>query len=435
MKIIDIITDKKLNKELTREQINYFVYEYAINNTITDYQASSLLMAMRLNGLSTNETIYLTEAFIDNSQKFNFKKNGNELLIDKHSSGGVGDKISIILLPILASLGYGVPKISGRGLGHTGGTIDKLDSIGVNTAIDLQQANDIYNKCNIVVMQQTDKLVPADKKIYALRDVTSTVDSFGLITSSILSKKFVINSDFIFIDLKVGNGALLDNADKAYKLANLMLDVAKKMGRKLSIVLTSMEQPLGYCIGNLIEIIECVEFLTHKTQANDLKQLIYDLVSEILITTKKAVSREQANKLIDNVIQNGIAYEHFEKWIKQQHGDLSKLNDCRIKTKYSLDIIAKNDGYLTYKSSFKLGNIAVDLGAGRRTKDDVIDFSAGIRLFKKHNDYVKSGDKIATLYSEKPINQAIIDEFYDNLFINKLINNDFPIIINTLFNS
>ena len=434
MDILTIIKDKKNNKELTKEQIEFFVKEYAINETIEDYQASSLLMAMRLNGLSVNETIYLTQAFIDNSEKYNFIKTKNELLIDKHSSGGVGDKISILLLPILGVLGYGVPKMSGRGLGHTGGTIDKLDSIHMNTAINMEHANRIYQENNIVIMQQTDKLVPADRKIYALRDVTSTVDCFGLIASSILAKKFVINSDYIFIDLKVGNGALIDNIDDAYKLANLMLEVANAMKRKLSIVLTNMNQPLGYGVGNLIEIIECIDFLTNKKQCPDLKNLVYELVSEILITTKRVNDKNKAFELIDKVINNNSAYLYFEKWVKSQGGDLSiALNNEKI-SDFSHDIIAQDDGYLTYKSSSVIGEISVQLGAGRKSKADKIDFSAGIMMYKKHNDYVKKGEKIATLYSSKPINNAIIDSFNNNLLLNKLINNDFPIIINTLFN-
>ena len=311
MNVVDIIIKKRDGQTLTKEEIKYLIDGYT-KDIIPDYQMSAFLMATYFKGMTDEETYNLTMAMknsgktIDLSRIQGFK-------VDKHSTGGVGDKTTLVLAPMVASLGIKFAKMSGRGLGHTGGTIDKLDSIHMNTAINMEHANRIYQENNIVIMQQTDKLVPADRKIYALRDVTSTVDCFGLIASSILAKKFVINSDYIFIDLKVGNGALIDNIDDAYKLANLMLEVANAMKRKLSIVLTNMNQPLGYGVGNLIEIIECIDFLTNKKQCPDLKNLVYELVSEILITTKRVNDKNKAFELIDKVINNNSAYLYFEK--------------------------------------------------------------------------------------------------------------------------
>ena len=434
MNIINIINKKKQGFSLTEQEIDFFIKGYCIENSIFDYQASSLLMAMTINGLDEDETFFFTKSFYENSKHFIFPKN-NELIIDKHSSGGVGDKVSLIIVPILASLGYGIVKMSGRSLGHTGGTIDKLDSINFFSNLSFDKAKQIYSKNKIVLMQQTDELVIADRKIYALRDVTGTVDCPGLIVSSILSKKFVLNSDYIYIDLKVGSGALIKSNDEAEKLANLMIKVANRMNRKLSVIITNMDEPLGKYVGNFLEIKESIEFLQGINQDIRLKNLIYDFVSTILIDTKKVNNQEEAKKMIDQVIDNLEAYQVFVDWLKNQNADLSSFDRYdEIIPNYSHDILATDDGYLDFKSTTTIGLVSLELGSGRTNKDDKIDYLAGIRFYKKSNDVVKKGDKVATLYSSKPIKSSIINLFMDNLLINKLGKKEKPIIIRKLDN-
>lgn len=434
MDILSIIDKKKKNKELTEEEIDFFVYQYTINKVIQDYQASSLLTAMNINGLSNNEIFYLTKSFINYSSKFNFDKN-NEILIDKHSSGGIGDKVSIIIVPILLALGYKIAKISGRGLGFTGGTIDKLDSIKFKSDLSFNKANKIFKKIGSVLMQQTNDLVPSDKLIYALRDVTGNVDSPGLIVSSILSKKFVINSDYIFIDLKVGSGALANNLKKANELAKQMISVAKLMQRKICITLTNMNEPLGHFIGNFLEIKECINFLLNINVSNDLKEIIYEFTIKILLLTKKAKNKSNAIEMIDNVIGNKTAYKLFLNWIKAQKGNLNLVKKYQdITSKYSLDIISNKAGYLEFISASKVGLISLELGAGRKTKNSKIDYLAGIEILKKNNDFVKKGEIIAKLYSSKPIDKKLIELYLNNLKWNKKTKNYKSIIINSLTN-
>ncbi len=434
MDILSIIDKKKNNKELTEEEIDFFVYQYTINKVIQDYQASSLLTAMNINGLSNNEIFYLTKSFINYSSKFNFDKN-NEILIDKHSSGGIGDKVSIIIVPILLTLGYKIAKISGRGLGFTGGTIDKLDSIKFKSDLSFNKANKIFKKIGSVLMQQTNDLVPSDKLIYALRDVTGNVDSPGLIVSSILSKKFVINSDYIFIDLKVGSGALANNLKKANELAKQMISVAKLMQRKICITLTNMNEPLGHFIGNFLEIKECINFLLNINVSNDLKEIIYEFTIKILLLTKKAKNKSNAIEMIDNVIGNKTAYKLFLNWIKAQKGNLNLVKKYQdITSKYSLDIISNKAGYLEFISASKVGLISLELGAGRKTKNSKIDYLAGIEILKKNNDFVKKGEIIAKLYSSKPIDKKLIELYLNNLKWNKKTKNYKSIIINSLTN-
>lgn len=416
MNILEIIEKKKLNKQLNEKEIEFFIKEYVLNKTIKDYQASSLLMAMRLNGLSIDETYFLTKVFMETSELYHFTKNSaDDISIDKHSSGGVGDKVSIILVPILVALGYTVPKISGRGLGHTGGTIDKLESINVNTEINFKDANKIYEQAKCIILAQNDKLVPADKQIYTLRDVTGTVDSPGLMTSSILSKKFVINSDFIFIDLKIGSGALITTLEEGEELANLMVGVAKKMNRNITVTITAMDKPLGRAIGNFLEVKESADFLLGKSTSENLNEIISKFAIEILLKTKKAKTEEEAKKLFEEVITSGKAYNCFLTWIKAQNGH---YDETMCQPKYVTEIIAKHSGYLNIRSAHEIGMISLLLGAGRTTKEESIDMSAGIYLDIQDNEYVKQGQTIAHLYSSiKEIDQTLIDRFNNNIDI------------------
>ncbi|MGL4948690.1 MAG: thymidine phosphorylase [Mycoplasma sp.] len=424
MNILEIIEKKKKKIELNQEDINFFVKEYINGTNVKDYQASSLLMAMRLNGLSTNETFFLTKSFVDTSALFNFHKNNKNIFyIDKHSSGGVGDKVSIILLPILVSLGVNVPKISGRGLGHTGGTIDKLDSINVNTNLTFEEADKILNDVGCVIMAQNESLVPADKKLYALRDVTGTVDTPGLMTSSILSKKFVLNSDHIFIDMKVGSGALLNTFEEADELAKEFISISNMMNRQLTVSITSMDQPLGKCIGNLLEVKETVDFLTNKSDATDLKEIIDFFVGEILVELGLCKTTKDAQESISRVIEDGSAYKSFVNWINAQGGDINLINSWAPKYKY--DIISNSSGFIKYKSTHEVGTISLLLGAGRKNKEDSIDMDAGIYLNKQFNDYVSEGELIATLYSNEKIDPELEDRFLNNIeFSNEKLNSN-----------
>ncbi len=415
MTILDLINKKKIGGELTEEEIDYFVKEFTINKSIKDYQASSLLMACRTMGLSTYETFYITKCFVKYSKTYDFKKGfEKQILIDKHSSGGVGDKVTLIIGPLLAALGYRTVKISGRGLGHTGGTIDKLDSIKVNTDVTEQLYKKWASKSNCIIMQQNDDLVPSDKVIYGLRDVTGTVDSYGLIASSILSKKFIINSDHIFIDLKVGTGALMKNKKDAIKLSKLMLDVAYLMKRNINISITSMDQPLGRAVGNLIEVVEAYDFLCGKSNTPQLSKLIEHIITEILLKTKKVGNKQQAKTLIHHTIESGDAKKYFMKWIHTQGGT---FDPSKFKPKFKLEIKANNDGYVNVLDTKEIGMIALELGAGRLQKTDKIDYQAGIFINKSTGELVKKGDVIATLYSSKPIHRDLINKYHANITI------------------
>lgn len=429
MNIIEIIEKKKFKNELTEQEILFFVKEYIKGEKVKDYQASSLLMAMRLNGLSPNESYYLTKAFVETSEKYNFiKTDTNDILIDKHSSGGVGDKVSLILIPILNALGISVPKISGKGLGHTGGTIDKLASIGVKTDYNMDEANAIFKKTRAIILSQNDNLVPADKKLYALRDVTGTVDCQGLMASSILSKKFVINSDYIFIDLKVGNGALLTTLAEAEQLASIMIEVAKKMQRHITVNITSMEKPLGQAIGNFIEVQETLDFLNGTSQAMDLKEIIYAFCEEILVKTNKAKTLSEATEMIDEVLHSKKATQCFYTWIEAQGGHYeAHLHQ----PKHTATILVSKDGYLEYLSTHEIGMISLLLGAGRETKEANIDMSAGVYLDIQDNCKVTANQVVATLLSEKPISQDLITRFKQNFKVNLQAKPKTPIVLKT----
>lgn len=434
MNILEIINKKKNKIELNQQEIEFLVNGYTIDKTIADYQVSALLMAFRLNSMTNNEIYYLTNAFIKTSEQYIFT-HGDNLIIDKHSSGGVGDKVSIILIPLLIALGYDIAKISGRGLGHTGGTIDKLDSIKMKTNLDMNQANNIFKACNVVMMQQTEELVPADKLFYALRDVTGTVDTTGLIVASILSKKFVLNSDYIFLDLKVGSGALLKTEQEANHISKIMLEIASLFKRKLFIHITSMEVSLGRAIGNSIEIKESIDFLLNKNETSNINELIYELTSDILIQTNKSKSKEQSYQMIKDVIESKKAYNAFLKWCDNQNVDISIFNNDQLfNYKYKYEIIAETSGYLNFNSIEELGMINLKLGGGRINKNDTIDFNAGIYLNKINNDYIEKNEIVATLYSSNKIDESIIKNFKDNIYYSKTTKQNGKMIINSISN-
>ncbi len=410
MRIIDIINKKVENQTLTKEEIDFFIKEYVAEN-VPDYQAAALLMAIRLNGLSDAETAQLTDAMMHSGEVLDWSYL-NKVIVDKHSTGGVGDKVSIALCPILAALGLTVAKMSGRGLGHTGGTLDKLESIdGYNFSVTDQQFRDLVEKHGIAIVGQNQKLVPADKKIYALRDVTGTVQSIPLIASSIMSKKLATGSNCILLDVKCGNGAFMKDINEAKKLGKLMIEIGKKLNRKIAVEITNMQQPLGKTIGNKIEVLEAIDTLNGHGP-KDFTEIIYSSGSTLLVLAQKAKDEVEARKMIDEVINNKKAYNKFLEWISAQGGNIKVFEkDSKwFNPQYKQEIIANQSGYLKIKSAIDFGLVAMKLGAGRSKKEDSIDYEAGIYLNKSSNEYVNKGDVLFTLYSSKPINPELQKE-------------------------
>lgn len=391
MNIIDIINKKRLKKELTREEIDFFVNGF-VKGDIEDYQISSLLMAICLNGMSDKETFILTDVMLNSGDKIDLSKIDG-LIVDKHSTGGVGDKVTLVLAPLLASLGIKIAKMSGRGLGHTGGTIDKLESIpGFDVKIDedrfIYQVNDI----GISIVSQTGNLVPADKKIYALRDVTGTVESIPLIASSIMSKKLASGADVLLIDVKVGSGALMKNLEDAKKLANLMCKIGKNNNKTILCVISNMEEPLGYAIGNSLEVKESIDTLKGNGPS-DLLELVITLASLIVAPFKK-ITTEEARRLLFKQLNNGEAYNKFLEFVKAQNGDINKLEiSNRV-----FSIRSTKSGYINKIDALKLGEIARNIGAGRKTMEDIINYKVGLVLSKKVGEYVETNDELLKVY-------------------------------------
>ncbi|MBN0919405.1 thymidine phosphorylase [[Mycoplasma] gypis] len=409
MRMVDLIELKATNHQLTKEQIQFIIENYT-NNNIPDYQMSSFLMAIRLNGMSDAEIAYLTEAMMHSGKVLDWSYLNTEI-VDKHSTGGVGDKTSLVLMPLLASLGLTVAKMSGRGLAQTGGTIDKLETISgfkVNLSDEEFKHNVKENK--IALVGQDEKLVPADKKIYALRDVTATVQSIPLIASSIMSKKLATGSNVILLDVKCGSGAFMKNVEQAQELAKQMISIGKNLGRKVMVEITNMQQPLGRAIGNKNEVLEAIETLKGHGPENFTK-LIYSSASAFLVETNKAKDEQEAFAMIDETIKSNKAYDKFKEWIAAQGGNVSELEQKDwFKPKYTYELKSQQEGYLEILSALDFGLVAMKLGAGRKTKEDKIDFEAGIYLNKITNEYVKQGETLFTLTSSNPIEQSVILE-------------------------
>lgn len=398
MRIYDIILKKRNGYALTREEIFFFVEKYT-SGEIHDYQASALMMAIFFKGMTDEETAYLTEAMALSGDNVDLGEFGNNSC-DKHSTGGVGDKTSLIVAPIVASLGGVVTKMSGRGLGHTGGTVDKLESIpGYRTELTEKEFLNQVRKVGIAVISQSGNLAPADKKLYALRDVTATVDSIPLITSSIMSKKLASGSKNIVLDVKYGSGAFMKTPEDALTLAENMVEIGKKCSRNMAALITDMNTPLGRNIGNSLEIIEAVEILKNNTDCDLIRVSVQ--LSANLIALIKNISLEKAVDQVKESIASGKAYEKMKEWIAFQGGDVSYIEDTKKfeKAKYSLEVISEKDGYITKMDAEAIGIIACKLGAGREKKEDFIDFTAGIILHKKTGDRVNKGESLATLYT------------------------------------
>lgn len=395
MDILDIIDKKEKGEKLTKEELQYVIDGY-LDGTIKDYQMSALLTEIDLLGLKEEETINLTDIMLHSGEILDL---GFDNIVDKHSTGGVGDKTTIVLAPLVASLGVKVAKMSGRGLGHTGGTIDKLESIkGFKTSMSLDEFKNQVDKIGIALVGQMGNLVPADKKIYALRDVTGTVDSIPLIASSIMSKKLASGASSIVIDLKVGSGALVNNLDEAGELAHLMVKIGKNNNKKTACVLTNMDEPLGYAVGNSIEVIEAINTLKGDGP-EDLTDLVIKLGS-LMVSMGLNISEEEAEEKVKENLYNGKGYEKMLEWVKAQGGDINNIPLA----KHSKEIIAPTDGYISFINALEIGKISRKLGAGRLTKDDEIDLTVGIILNHKVGEYVQKDETLATIfYNEKEV--------------------------------
>lgn len=406
MKIYDIIFKKRNGEELTKEEIDFFVNGYT-DGSIADYQASAFIMAAFINGLNDRETTDLTLSVANSGDKIDLSFFG-DLTVDKHSTGGVGDKTTLIVAPIVASCGCKVAKMSGRGLGHTGGTVDKLESIpGYKTSLEIDEFLKQVEDIGIAVIGQTGNLAPADKKIYALRDVTATVDNIPLIVSSIMSKKIAAGSKNIVLDVKVGSGAFMKTIDDAEKLANKMVDIGKSCGRNTAALLTNMDIPLGKAIGNALEVAEAIEVLKGNVK-DDLYEVCVEL-STVMISLVKNVCINDAKVMVEESISSGAALNKMREWVSYQGGNLDFIDNASnyIIAESIVPVYADCDGYISKMNAEKIGMVSLMLGGGRIKKDDNIDHSAGVLLNKKTGEYVKKGDLLCTFYSNKPI--EIID--------------------------
>lgn len=399
MSILDIITKKRDKKNLTKEEIDFFIKGYT-NNEITDYQAAALIMAIFINGMTDEELYNLTFSMANSGEILDLSEFG-ENVVDKHSTGGVGDKVSIVLLPIIASFGIPVAKMSGRGLGFTGGTVDKLESIpGYNTSISIEEFKQNVHKTGISMIGQTLNLAPADKKIYSLRDSISCVDDVSLIASSIMSKKIAAGANKIVLEVTYGKGAFMKNIEDARVLANKMETLGKYANLDVESVFTPMDEPLGYAIGNTLEIIEAINFLKNISIPDDLKNAVLEIGSKMIKLAGKGDDLEKIKNEIIEKIESGKAFDKFKEMVQIQGGDISYLEDVNKfeKAKYIIDIKADKSGTIKEINAENIGKLACYLGAGRIKKEDKIDMSVGIIIHKKVGEIINNGEILATIH-------------------------------------
>lgn len=394
----DIISKKRDGGELTDGEIQFFIDGY-VKGEIPDYQASALLMAIYLRGMTARETAALTMSMANSGETVDLSSIDG-IKVDKHSTGGVGDKTTLVISPIVASLGVRVAKMSGRGLGHTGGTVDKMESIpGMRTSIDREKFFDIVRKVGVSVIGQSGNLVPADKKLYALRDVTATIESVPLIASSIMSKKIAAGSDCILLDVKTGSGAFMKTVEDSIRLAQAMVTIGEHVGRKTIALITDMDRPLGNAIGNSLEICEVCETLKGRGPA-DLTEICIDLAANMLFLAGKG-TMEECKAMARRQIDNGAAFQKLKEMVAAQGGDTAVLEDYSRfeQPKVKHEVLAGEDGFIYSMNTEQCGISSVELGAGREKKEDQIDYSAGIILLRKVGDRVKKGEPIAVFYS------------------------------------
>ena len=398
MRAVDIIQKKRDNEKLSDKEIEFLLNGYLAGD-IPDYQMSAFLMAVYFNDMSQEELLKFTMLMRDSGDVIKFDEI-NRFLVDKHSTGGVGDKVTVVLSPILSALGMGNVKLSGKGLGHTGGTIDKFESIkGFRFSTTRDELVKIANKTGVGLMGYSDKIVPLDKKLYSLRDVTATVSSIPLIASSIMSKKLAIHSDVIILDVKVGDGAFMKNLELAEKLSERMIEIGKGANRKVRVVLSNMDEPLGHAVGNVNEIIEAIEFLKGN-YADDLKEVVYTIASLALKEKGEVKELEEAKEKIDKVINDGSALKILSEFIEESGGNKELVNnyDLLPKAKSVMEIFSEKEGYIKKIKTEEIGKAAMIIGAGRAKKEDEIDHAVGINIFKKVGEKIAKNEKIAEIY-------------------------------------
>ena len=426
MRMYDVILKKRRGEELTKEEIDFFVKGFT-SGEIPDYQASALLMSIFFNKMNKRETADLTMAMVKSGDEINLDSIKG-IKVDKHSTGGVGDKTSICLTPLVASFGVPVAKMSGRGLGHTGGTIDKLESFkGFSVELSEEDFIKNSNEIGIAITGQTGNIAPADKKIYALRDVTATVDNMSLIASSIMSKKLASGADAIVLDVKVGDGAFMKTPEEAKALAKEMVDIGSEVSRKTIGVISDMDQPLGFAIGNVLEVIEAIELLKGNGP-KDLLELTLTLGSYMLVCANKAKDFEEGKMLLMENINNGKGLQKLKEFVKAQGGNIEAIDDYSKfdKAKYVVEVKSEKSGYISKINAEAFGLIAMELGAGRATKESIIDLAVGIVLNKKRGEKVEKDEVLAYIHSNKEehlekakkdilANIIIADEYNENI--------------------
>ena len=399
MRMYDLIMKKRNGGTLSKEEIEFMVSEYT-KGTIPDYQMSAMMMAIYFIGMNDEETVHLTMAMATSGDMLDLSEI-HGIKVDKHSTGGVGDKTSLALTPMVAACGLSVAKMSGRGLGHTGGTIDKLESFeGFRTDISTEKFIENVNTIGISIMGQTANLAPADKKLYALRDVTATVDNMSLIASSIMSKKLAAGSDAIVLDVKTGSGAFMKKKEDAFLLAKAMVNIGNMAGRKTIAVITDMDQPLGYAVGNALEVKEAIDTLKGNGP-EDFTKLCYSLGATMLVAGQIAEDNEKATQMLKEAVESGKAYNKFVEFIAAQGGNINQVYDTELlpKATIELPVLAEKEGYVEKIICDEIGICSLILGGGRENKESEIDLSVGILLHKKVGDYVSKDTPIATLYA------------------------------------
>ncbi|PFG13700.1 pyrimidine-nucleoside phosphorylase [Bacillus sp. es.036] len=419
MRMVDVIQKKRNGKELTKEEINFFIEGYT-KGDIPDYQASALMMAIYFNGMKSNETALLTQAMVESGETIDLSAiKGHK--VDKHSTGGVGDKTTFIVGPLVASVGVPVAKMSGRGLGHTGGTLDKLESIkGFHIEMTKEEFVSNVNTHKLSVAGQTGNLAPADKKLYALRDVTATVDSIPLIAGSIMSKKLASGADGIVLDVKTGSGAFMKKLEDSEALAREMVNIGNNLGRNTVAVISDMSQPLGFEVGNANEVREACQVLQGEN-IEDLRLLSLELASHMTVIAGAFDDFETAYKTLEENLQNGKAFESFRTLVQAQGGDVSVIDDLSKlpQAKHDIEVTAQQDGYVTEIDAESVGVAAMYLGAGRATKDDQINHGVGITLKKKVGDKVEKGEALVVLHSDEEDVQNSINKINEAYTVSK----------------
>lgn len=417
MRMVDLIAKKRDGKELTTEEINFFIDGYT-KGDIPDYQVSAMNMAIYFQDMSDRERADLTMAMVNSGETIDLSAIEG-IKVDKHSTGGVGDTTTLVLAPLVAALDIPVAKMSGRGLGHTGGTIDKLESIeGFHVEISKDEFVNLVNQHKIAVIGQTGNLTPADKKLYALRDVTATVNSIPLIASSIMSKKIAAGSDAIVLDVKTGAGAFMKTVEDAKELAHAMVSIGNNVGRKTMAVISDMSQPLGAAIGNSLEVQEAIDALRGEGP-KDLEELCLALGRQMVYLARKADSLEDAEEKLKEVIRNGKALEKFKEFIQNQGGDPSVVDhpDRLPKAQYLIELPAQQDGVVAELVADEIGTAAMLLGAGRATKESEIDLAVGLMLNKKVGDTVKKGDSLVTIHANRENVDDVKQKLYESIRI------------------